>query len=214
MRDIATRFFVFATLLCGATLPVAAQSAAGTARLPVLMDEEAEIALARSAAPAAISSDADIWVLRRGGHVKVKSGSTGVACLVTRDHPESLYPMCYDAAGARTILPIALREQKLREQGWTAERIAADVAAAIEKGELAVPERSAIAWMQSADQVIYNGQDGPRVGAWRPHIMIYWPYATESTTGVTPLADGDFMIREPGTPTAHLIIISRDWAQR
>jgi hypothetical protein len=31
---------------------------------------------------------------------------------------------------------------------------------------------------------------------------------------VTPLADGDFMIREPGTPTAHLIIISRDWAQR
>ena len=132
MRDIATRFFVFATLLCGATLPVAAQSAAGTAGLPVLMDEEAEIALARSAAPAAISSDADIWVLRRGGHVKVKSGSTGVACLVTRDHPESLYPMCYDAAGARTILPIALREQKLREQGWTAERIAADVAAAIE----------------------------------------------------------------------------------
>jgi hypothetical protein len=193
-----------------ATAGSAAQSTAG-AKLPPLMDEAAEIALARSAAPAAISGNADVWVLRRGGHEKVVTGTSGVACIVQRDHPESLYPICYDAEGARTILQVGLREQRLREQGWTTDRINADVAAAIDRGELNVPSPSALAWMQSPRQVIHAGADGPRVGEWKPHVMVYMPYATEKTTGILPLADGDFMIREPGTATAHMIIISRDW---
>jgi hypothetical protein len=194
--------------------PAAAQSGSGSDRLPPLMDEAAEIRLARSAAPPSISGDADVWVLRRGGHVKARSGSSGVACIVQRDHPESLYPICYDAEGARTILRIAIRQQQLREQGLSSDQVAAEIEAALERGELSAPERSAIAWMQSAEQVIFNGADGPRVGAWQPHVMVYVPYATTESTGVTPLADGDFMIRNAGTATAHFIMISRDWAQR
>lgn len=213
MRNVAFPARAAIVVMLTATSTAAAQSAAN-AGLPPLMDETAEIALARSAAPTAISGNADVWVLRRGGHEKVVSGTSGVACIVQRDHPRSLYPLCYDAEGARTILQIALREQRLREQGWTTDRINADVAAAIERGELEVPSRSAVAWMQSPRQVIYAGADGPRIGEWKPHVMIYMPYATEKTTGVMPLEDGDFMIREPGTATAHLIIISRDWAQR
>jgi hypothetical protein len=213
MRNVVSGLTTAMVALCVLAPSTSAQATA-SAKLPPLMNETAEIALARSAAPAAISGNADVWVLRRGGHEKVVTGTSGVACIVQRDHPESIYPLCYDAEGARTILPIALREQRLREQGWTTDRINADVAAAIERGELKVPSSSGIAWMQSAQQVIYAGADGPRVGAWKPHIMIYMPYATEKTTGVMPLEDGDFMIREPGTATAHLIIISRDWAQR
>jgi hypothetical protein len=213
MRNVAFSLATVVAVHCMATATAASQSAAD-AKLPPLMDEAAEIALARSAAPAAISSNADVWVLRRGGHEKVVTGTSGVACIVQRDHPDSLYPICYDAEGARTILQVALREQRLREQGWTMDRINADVAAAIERGELNVPTPSALAWMQSARQVIYAGAEGPRIGEWKPHVMVYMPYATEKTTGVMPLADGDFMIREPGTATAHLIIISRDWAQR
>lgn len=213
MRDVARQSVICAVLTLTVAMPAMSQST-DTMRLPPLMDESAEIALARSAAPPSISGDADVWVLRRGGHVKVVTGSSGVACIVTRDHPDSLYPICYDAVGARTILPIAIREQQLREKGWSTERIDAEIMAAIERGELHVPERSAVAWMQSADQVIHAGADGPRIGAWKPHVMIHIPFATAETIGVQPLEDGDFMLREAGKPTAHLIIISRDWAQR
>jgi len=203
-----------ALLLSALAAPVAAQTASGAARLPALMDEAAEIALARSAAPPAISGNADVWVLRRGGHVKVRTGTSGVACIVTRDHPDSLYPICYDAAGARTILPIAIREQQLREQGWDNARVSREIGSAIERGDLQVPERAAVAWMESADQIIYAGPDGPRVGAWKPHLMIHIPGLTPGSFGAAEMPDGDFMIREPGTPLAHLILISRDWAAR
>jgi len=93
-------------------LPVSAQAPS----LPPLLPEAEEIALARSAAPPEISGAADIWVLRRGGHERMVSGTNGAACIVARDHPESLYPICYDAAAVRTVLPIQLREQRMRRR--------------------------------------------------------------------------------------------------
>ena len=112
----ATRAAILVVL--GLPLAIAGQAAAQTvAAKPALLAESEEIRLARSAAPPEVARDADVWVLRRGGHVKVQSGTSGVACMVSRDHPESLYPICYDAEAARTIFQIALRESQLRENG-------------------------------------------------------------------------------------------------
>lgn len=182
--------------------------------IPRLLPEAEEIRLALSAAPPAISGNADVWVLRRGGHVKVRSGTSGVACIVTRDHPESLYPICFDAEATRTMLPLMLREQQLREKGLTDEQVAQEIEAAIARRELTLPSRPAMAWMMSPSQVIYAGATGPRVGAWHPHVMIYSPYATTETLGYSGLPDGDFSLREAGRPTAHILIITRDWATK
>lgn len=80
-----------------------------------LLSQEREIALALTAAPPSVASDVDVYVLRRGGFVKVRSGSTGVSCLVERDHPKARYPICYDAEATRTILPSQLEVQAMRE---------------------------------------------------------------------------------------------------
>src|ERR1700758_5324507 len=47
-------------------------------------DENSEIALARSGAPASISDAAEVMVLRRDGYATAVKGSNGFLCLVER----------------------------------------------------------------------------------------------------------------------------------
>ena len=49
-----------------------------------LMDRGAEIAMARSAAPEAISRDADVLVLGRHGYETAVKGKNGFVCVVER----------------------------------------------------------------------------------------------------------------------------------
>src|ERR1700743_953538 len=78
-----------------------------------LMDRDAEIALARSAAPDAISRDASVVVLTPHGYETVVEGKNGWVCWVGRswlgmfDHPEFWNPKiraadCSNPATARS----------------------------------------------------------------------------------------------------------------
>jgi hypothetical protein len=60
-----------------------------------LLDRVEEEALARSAATPGISDHADVWVLADEGFRLQVRGSNGWTCLVERDHPESLAPICF-----------------------------------------------------------------------------------------------------------------------
>ncbi|HSB12754.1 MAG TPA: hypothetical protein VLM38_24920 [Blastocatellia bacterium] len=83
-----------------------------------LMERNAEILLARSAAPDSISSDATILVLGRQGYETAVRGKNGFVCMVERswmeafDSPEFWNPKvrgaeCLNREAARSILPIA-----------------------------------------------------------------------------------------------------------
>lgn len=104
----------------GAARPAAAQDAAIPYSKMAPMDEYlmpdrgAEIALARSAAPASVSRDATVLVLGRTGYETAVEGTNGFVCLVDRgwmgpfDWPELWNPKvraaaCLDpqAAGGR-----------------------------------------------------------------------------------------------------------------
>src|ERR1700692_4320903 len=99
----------------------AAQSDKYSKMAPVdqyLMERNAEILLARSAAPDSISSDASILVLGRQGYETALRGKNGFVCMVERswmeafDSPEFWNPKvrgaeCLNRQAARSILPIA-----------------------------------------------------------------------------------------------------------
>jgi len=205
------RPFAATILLLGTTAAaLAAQMREPT--LPPLLPEAREIALARSAAPPEVAEGADIWLLRRGGFVRTVPGTNGVACFVARDHPESLYPICYNAEGARTVLRIELRRQELREQGWTEEKVEAEIDRALAAGELPTPREPAMAWMLSPEQVLYTGADGRRVGQWFPHMMIYMPGATLESLGLVEKQGADVFLVNAGKRTAHLIVKTRAWS--
>src|SRR5579862_2640132 len=162
-------------LACIAGGRVAWSQSATRDGLAPLMPEADEIALARSAAPPAISDSATIYVLRRGGFHKVVDGSNHYTCLVNRDHPNSLYPGCFDEEAARTVLQVEMFLQTLREQGVAESELESRVAAGLASGALARPRRPAVHYMMSPRQRIYSSPTGRLVGAWHPHIMIHLP---------------------------------------
>jgi hypothetical protein len=98
----------------------------------LIPDENAEIALARSAAPASISDAAEVMVLRRDGYATAAKGSNGFFCIVERSwanasdapefwNPKLRSPNCFNQAAARTFLPIYLMKTKLVFAGKSKE---------------------------------------------------------------------------------------------
>ena len=89
---------------------------------PRSLGEAAEIALALTAAPAEVSANADVYVLRGTDFVKARAGTNGCACVVGRDsHDGSRYPICFDREGAHTMLFRELMEGSLRAKGKSVE---------------------------------------------------------------------------------------------
>jgi hypothetical protein len=80
--------FMTLTLVLGGWRQVEAQGATTyTSMAPLdhyLMERDAEISLARSAAPESISSNAEILVLTHRGYEAVAKGSNGFVCMVER----------------------------------------------------------------------------------------------------------------------------------
>ncbi len=189
-----------------------APALASAQHLPKLLPDQEEIVLARSAAPLELSGAAAIYVLRRGGHVKVVEGTNGAACMVSRDHPESLYPICFDPEAARTILPVELEEQRMRERGLPEDSVSARIDAGFRQGQFSPPRSLAIAYMMSRQQVLYAGANGRRVGAWFPHLMYYAPYMTREKMANSGLPNGDMTLAQEGRATAHFVVMTRDWA--
>ena len=190
-------------------IPVAvrAQAQPASQGLPAILPRAQEIALARSAAPPQVSAAATVFVLERGGFVKAETGTNGVTCLVDRTHPASLEPHCYDAEGSRTILPIRLAQAEMRERGLSKAEITAAVNEGIRTGRFTLPERAAMSYMMSSAQVLYNDA-GRRVGAWKPHLMIYMPYIEPADLGVSGgAADGVPMVDDPGGPLACVVVV-------
>jgi len=145
----------------------------------LIPDEKAEIALARSAAPASIANEAEVMVLRRNGYATAVKGSDGFVCIVERSwskgsnepdfwNPKIRAPICFNPAAARTFLPIFLMKTKLVLEGKSPSQVAATTAAALDKKELPALEPGAMCYMMSKQQ--YLSDEGK---SWHPHVMFY-----------------------------------------
>ena len=74
-------------LSVGLALLLLLQTVLAQKTLPPLLPLDQEVALAESAAPAAITKDATIFVLHRGGFVLHRKGQNGFTCFVARTAP-------------------------------------------------------------------------------------------------------------------------------
>jgi hypothetical protein len=187
-----TRNKIRITLLSGfalvaaliASRPVAAQDAKQPYpnMAPIeqyLMDRDAEIALARSAAPDAISHDASVIVLTRHGYETSVEGKNGWVCWVGRgwmgmfDHPEFWNPKvraaeCINPPAVRSVLPYAYKRTELLLAGHSKQEVIAAIKAAIDKKELPALEQGTVSYMMSKDSYLsdYGGHNAP-------HMMFY-----------------------------------------
>jgi hypothetical protein len=145
----------------------------------LIPDEKAEIALARSAAPASISDAAEVMVLRRDGYATAVKGSNGFVCIVERSwgkstddpefwNPKVSAPHCFNQAAASTFLPIFLKKTKLVLAGKSKAQILADTTSALDKRELPALAPGAMCYMMAKQQ--YLNDDGM---SWHPHLMFF-----------------------------------------
>lgn len=160
-----------------------------------LMSPQAEIALARSAAPAAISKRATIMVLAARGYAVAQKGENGFTCIVERGWMQPFgapnfwsikvrAPICYNAAAARTVLLYTFKRTELALAGASRQQIRRSIVAAIAAGALPTPEPSSMAYMMSKSQ--YLNDEGK---AWYPHVMIFTPVGDSANAGASWGAD-------------------------
>ena len=181
-----TTLFVLGLLVAGAS-PAFGQSASAAypAMAPIAQYQsatrEAEIALARSAAPPSISNEAEILVLGARGYETALSGKNGFVCIVERgwandfDHaefwsPKVRSPFCYNAAAARSVLPTYLKRTEWVLSGAPKAEMVKRTRAALAAKTIRPPETGSMCYMMSKDG--YLNDDG---GHWRPHLMYFLP---------------------------------------
>jgi hypothetical protein len=196
------------------TAPLGAQGIrGGQSGHRALLPRDREITLARSAGPAAVTDSATIYILTDRGYEVAVTGASGAACYVSRDWVESLEPHCFDAEGAATILPLAMHRVALLHGGKSRVEADREIADGLASGRFRVPRRPAVSYMLSAAQSLI-ADDGRKVGAWQPHIMIYYPYLTAADIGLM-VGDGaaGLFVVDPGQPTSNVVIVVKDFVQ-
>jgi hypothetical protein len=205
-------WLVLVACASGGTAEAAAQSVeAGRAGPRAVLDAPREVALARSAAPAAVSDSARVLVWNGSDFDVAAEGTNGATCYVARSWPEALEPHCFDAEGARTILPIHLLQMKLWHRRVPPAEVNAAIADGLRTGALRLPSRPVLSYMMSAGQKLIS-DDGRPVGSWQPHLMIYYPYLTERDLGLGAVPSLDAaMVVDPGTPLSNITIVVRQF---
>src|SRR5215813_715043 len=210
---------MYLTLL--ASISIAAVQAQTPKYPPIgqyLMQQGAEIALAKTAAPANVSERASIKVLTRSGFEVVQQGDNGSVCMVMRGFsaptysppqfrnlvydPTVLAPICFMPTAAKSVLPYYELRTKLALQGKSPDEITAGVEAAYAKGELPKRDEVSFAYMWSAKQNLASG-----VGHWHPHMMVFAPYYNNSMLGGNSF--GSLLPQltdDAGTPFAVVVI--------
>jgi len=199
-------------------LGVTSLSAQAYPVIPRSLPDSEEIALARSAAPVEISAAASVYTVRGGKAVQLRAGTNGCSCMVARDlHEGSLYPICFDVEGTKSVLPRELMEVSLRSAGRSEGQVIRAVDSAYQTGALRVPATLAVAYMMSSRQVLFSSPlaEGRRVGAWHPHVMLYVPNATPEQLGLLPESQvSQIAVGAGGTRRAEIIIRVPEWADR
>lgn len=158
-----------------------------------MMDRSAEIALARSAAPGFISSEATIYVLTPHGYEIAVKGSNGFTCFVDRSwskafqdpdfwNPNMRGPTCLNSR-ALPVLAITEKITQWSLAGHSKAQIEAETKAAVERKEFPAIEPGAMSYMMSRNQYLAAPPAG-RLANWKPHVMFYFPSAVPETWGV------------------------------
>jgi hypothetical protein len=154
----------------------------------LMPDKTAEIAMARSAAPQAISGDAEVLVLTSHGYETAVKGKNGFVCVVERSwmspfdapgfwNPKMRGPICFNPQAARAVLPITIKRTELALAGLSKAQIADGIKAFVKK-DLPALEPGAMCYMMSA-----QGYLNDQAGHWVPHLMFYVPQADALTWG-------------------------------
>lgn len=154
-----------------------------------MMERDAEIALAKTAAPEDISRDATVWVLGRHGYETAVEGKNGFVCVVERAwmapfdnaefwSPKNRSPDCYNPPAARSVLPLVKIRTELVLEGLSKEQIIEKLKVAKSEKEIPPLEPGGMAYMMSKQAYLTD-----RGSHNLSHIMFFVPSTDPANWG-------------------------------
>lgn len=181
-RRSGAALFLSVALVAGG--PDAAQSGPYSTMAPAeqyrMADRDAEVALARSAAPRAVSDRAEVLVLGTAGYEQAITGTNGFVCFVERSwtagfddpefwNPKTRAPNCFNPPAVRSVLPQYLKRTEWALAGSSREQLIAKARAAFASREFGPPDAGSFSFMLSPRGYLGDAAGGP----WRPHVMFF-----------------------------------------
>ena len=183
----------------------------------LMADRDAEIALARSAAPESIARDAEIQVLARHGFETAVKGTNGFVCIVGRGwtsaadpdfwNPKVRVPMCVNAAAARSYLVRVTKETEWGLAGRTQAQINEAIPAALAKKELPPMEPGAMCYMMGKQG--YGGDVSPH---WPSHLMFFYSDTAPAIWGANLPGSPVIAIADPTEHLTQFVIPVQKWS--
>ena len=177
-----------------------------------------EMALARSAAPASISDDADVLTLGSQGYETAVKGKSGFVCLVERSwamnfdeaefwNDQLRAPICLNPASVRTVLPAYLERTRWVLSGVPLAEMMGRTQAAIRGGTFVLPEPGSMSYMLSK-----NGHLSDADGHWHPHVMFFVPNADSAAWGANMKGSPIFASKGDPEPVTTFYIPVGHWS--
>jgi hypothetical protein len=147
-----------------------------------LLPRALEIELALSAAPKPLRDNATVWTLDTNGYTMARQGANAFSCLVSR-RAGDLFPVCWDAEGARSLLPLDFDDAQMRLSGKSGAEIEAIVAERFKSGQYRPPSRAGVAYMLAPLRYRIDETGHITRTVSNPHLMFYGPNLTDADIG-------------------------------
>ena len=184
----------------------------------LIPDQNAEIALARSAAPASVADAATVMVLGRQGYTTAVQGTNGFLCYVERswahetDHPEfwnpkARTPNCFNAAAAISVSALYLMKTRMVLAGKSKAEIAQAITTALDSGALPTLAPGGMCYMLSKEQYI-NDQGH----SWHPHVMFYAPGDVAKSWGANLPGSPVLAAFDPQARLTTFFVVVHNWS--
>lgn len=183
-----------------------------------LMPKDAEIALARSAAPASIANQATVMVLGRQGYTTAVQGTNGFLCYVERSwavptddpqfwNPKIHSPNCFNSPAAKSVAQVYLMKTRLVLQGKSKPEIEQAIATAFDRKELPALPPGAMCYMTSKQQ--YLNDTGK---SWYPHLMFYAAGDVPKSWGANLPGSPVIAVHDAEARVTVFMVVARNWS--
>jgi hypothetical protein len=183
-----------------------------------LMPADAEIALARSAAPKSISDSAEIMVLKPEGYATAVKGTNDFVCLVERSwgndtpnpqfwNPKMRAPHCFNTAAFTTFAQIYLMKTKWVLHGKSRAEILQSINSALDKKQIPPLAPGAMVYMMSRQQYL-NDHDK----AWHPHTLFIVSGDSAKTWGADLPGSPIIAANDPEERVTIFMIVAEHWS--
>ena len=173
---------------------------------PDTLSKENQIRAAVSPAPDGMEKRARVLGYNDDGELTtLRKGSNQLICISDDPQQDNFHVACYH----KDLEPFMKRGRELKAKGLSREKADSIRYKEIEEGKIELPRKPMALYSLTGSAQSFDYKTGMVKNA-SPLYVIYIPYATQESTGLSkkPASKGAPWIMEPGTPWAHIMVMT------